>query len=1038
MDVTRWIVDLEHVRTSNLLLGLLTVAGVVGGVLYKIGFIGWAIQASSLVVKTGIEWGFRVWEALLGWASWEHFLAITVGFIVGGEVIGLEIPAVRIPFGVALITIGASACFAYMFIDRERNEVERGYKSIHNVQKGQRPAEYLKRYGRQVRIPLLICAAIAAVTGFAMLNQGLFQTIGRTWYEVSEDVPNPNLVDFVAFAATFVMRLVDVLDLGRTHHILGAQTIVATGLPARLLATGFKVFFTVVLLHQVMASLRQGKLLAETISDFWSPHEPIHERARSALPVFGVMAVDPLLRSLRTVTSLTREQRERLPLVMETMGPSIIPSLARHLNDPHEHVREISASVLGRLNAMETLDRLISRVDDPSDMVRQAVVEALGSLGEHAATSSRRPTAPARLARWRGRWFTRRFVASRAVAAPRSPIEEIVSTLDAALDDESTAVRIEAVSGLGKAGDAASTTAPRLIALSAEGDETFRCEIARALGAIGGEVEPTLDALIALIGDPAPDVKCAAAKALAVLGERAAPAVPALVEALQDRDEKVREAAAEAVALIGPLDEAAADSLAEGLNSPDTQVRAQTAQALGTIGSAAEEAAPALVEALDDESDRVRAEAVEAIGKIGEGAAEVAVPGLMKALRDEDAAVVALAAESLGLMGDSAAEAVPALIATLGHLNAQARVNAAQALGAIGPRAESARAALEASTTDEDGGVRARALESLGRLGGASVNRLHLILRGFEDDDPIVRAAAVGSAGRLESLDAAIVDAMRGLLEDDNDQVKIEAARVLARLGGADARVVEGLSQQLLDDDSPEVQANAALSLGKLGPDAAQAGEALVRAALTGSAEVREQAMRAIALIQPPESSQAYVAGLGDASELVRILASAGLLNAETIPDEVLPAVVEALRDPEVRVRANAAGILGRLDAAPAQAVPALIDCVADPNDALRINAAKALKLAPADVVAEVMEHLTADSNARVRLEAARALLGLESANATAGTVLVDAMADPSPRVREEAMEIFEALGDGAGAVLDAVRESAGEPAEASEQPTPT
>ena len=38
------------------------------------------------------------------------------------------------------------------------------------------------------------------------------------------------------------------------------------------------------LLHQIFASLRQGKLLAETIADFWSPHEPIHERARNALP----------------------------------------------------------------------------------------------------------------------------------------------------------------------------------------------------------------------------------------------------------------------------------------------------------------------------------------------------------------------------------------------------------------------------------------------------------------------------------------------------------------------------------------------------------------------------------------------------------------------------------------------------------------------------------------------------------------------------------------------------------------------------------
>src|SRR4029077_10654417 len=108
---------------------------------------------------------------------------------------------------------------------------------------------------------------------------------------------------------------------------------------AKTLLAGFKLFFTMVLLHQIFASLRQGKLLAETIADFWSPHEPIHVRARNALPVFGIVAIAPLLRSLRSVSSLTKEQRDQLPIVMETMGPSIIPALVRHLRDSHEHIR---------------------------------------------------------------------------------------------------------------------------------------------------------------------------------------------------------------------------------------------------------------------------------------------------------------------------------------------------------------------------------------------------------------------------------------------------------------------------------------------------------------------------------------------------------------------------------------------------------------------------------------------------------------------------------------------------------------------------
>ena len=143
------------------------------------------------------------------------------------------------------------------------------------------------------------------------------------------------------------------------------------------------------LLHQIFASLRQGKLLAETIADFWSPHEPIHDRACSALPVYGTVAIGPLLGSLRLVTSLTKEQRNEIPLILETIGPSIIPALVRHLRDPNEDVRAIAAAALGHLHAVETVPALAALAHDPSDAVRQSVVAAMGSLGSSSTGSAR-------------------------------------------------------------------------------------------------------------------------------------------------------------------------------------------------------------------------------------------------------------------------------------------------------------------------------------------------------------------------------------------------------------------------------------------------------------------------------------------------------------------------------------------------------------------------------------------------------------------------------------------------------------------------
>src|SRR5262249_659156 len=158
---------------------------------------------------------------------------------------------------------------------------------------------------------------------------------------------------------------------------------------------------------------------------------------------------------------------------------------------------------------------------------------------------------------------------------------------------------------------------------------------------------------------------------------------------------------------------------------------------------------------------------------------------------------------------------------------------------------------------------------------------------------------------------------------------------------------------------------------------------------------IREQAMRAIAIIQPPEATQAFVTGLRDGSDDIRILASAGWMKTPAIPAEAIPALVEALRDPAIHVRANAANALTRLGSIPAHAVPLLIECTADDDDGVRMNAAMALKLSSDSTVSEVMNQLLGDSSSRVRLIAASYLLSAESPNAKAGAVLVDALADP-------------------------------------------
>ncbi len=1026
MDATFWMTRLERADTSHLLLAALAGILLATVVLHRLGLIARVLRILALVVGGAIRGGFLLWERLLAWASWPLYLVIVVGLLLTGGAVGGIWPASRVLCGLAALFMGIIACLAYMFVDLERTEVERGYKAIHNPLKGQVLAMNLGRYGRRVGIPLLISAAVASIGGFALLNQGLHETIGRDWYAVADERREPNYADFLAYALTKILGIMDVLDLFRSHHVMGAAFVREAAWPASSLLAGFKVFFTLVLLHQIFASMRQGRLLAETITDFWSPHEPIHERARHALPVYGILAIRPLLGSMRQVPSLTREQRDQLPLILETIGPSIVPALIRHLHDPHEHVRAVVAVALGHLRAVESVSLLAALVRDPSEVVRRGAAEAMGYLASLGRVSSRARTGLGRGGRVRAITWYSAWRRRGAVNPHRDPIELAVSALETVLSDDSAAVRIQAVEALGRIGLPAAAMARRLIGMLKEPDETVRCQAAWALGQVGGNAEATVAALVELLDDASAPVKESAARALGAMAAAAAPAIPAIVALLLDGQESVRAAAADAIARVGPLERVATDALVEGLASPDNIVRAHTAEALGTIGAAAEDAAPALVLAMSDANDRVRSRAVEALGKIGESAAAAAVPGLMRALRDLDNGICALAAEALGQMGESADRAIPALVRSLRHISPEVRRSAAEALGKMGAAAAAARSALEAAASDEDGGVRSQAIRALGALGDPTPTSTERILAWFQDPDPMVRAAAVESSGRSSEPGEAMAGALMLLLDDPNDRVKVEVTKVLPGLTGATPAVIDGLCRRLLEDDSDWVQDCAAMALGKLGPPASPAGGALLHAARNGVVGVREQAMRAIARIQPPETAQALAAGLEDASGDVRLVASAGWMNATSIPDEAIGALVEALGDPNVQVRANCANALARLDAIPDTAVPRLIECAADANDGLRMNAAMALRLAPTVAVLDVMRGLVSDPNSRVRLIAAGSLLAAESDHGDAGLVLMEALEDPAPRVRAAAVELLASLDARGAALIEGLRERGG------------
>ncbi len=1014
VDPTGWLVDTSQVRSSTLILAVVVSLGLVGGALLWLGVIDWVLGVAGILIRGGIRAGFRAWERLLAWASWPLFLAVQLGLLATGATVAGFLPVLAAACALASLGMGLAACLAYRFIDVERYEVARGYKALHDPLKGQRLATELAHYGDRVEIPLLAAAAVGMIGGFALLNFGLFRLLGSGWYTVP--TTGATYPDFLASALVHLLSVVDLLNLANTHHL--AQVAVArpvAGLATALLAL-FKSFFTLILLQQIFASVRRGRLLVETIADFWSPHDPIHDRARAALPQHGVGALVPLLVSLRAAVTLTREQREQLPQILATIGPAAIPALIHHLSDPNEHVRTVAASTLGRLRATNALPQIARLANDPSELVRLALAEALGEIGDPA------PSAATPTGRTRGRRGTWRLRGRTQAVSLADPVAIALPALRTALADSAAAVRAQAASSLGRLGAPARAAIPDLTGLLADPDETVRGRAAEGLGRVGAADPQTVPSLVALLEDPSPDIRAAAARALGAIGGTAAAAVQALAPLLQDRDEEVRKGAADAVGRIGVLPEAAADTLTEGLANGDSMVRARAAEALGNLGGVAADTASARVEAAGDDNDRVRGKAVEALGKIGEAAADVAVPRLVRALKDPDNWVSALAAEALGEMGVGADEAIPALIRSLRHANPQVRANTAEALGKLGPAAEAAVPVLERATGDEDGGVRIAAVRALGAIGRPTLESARVVRSALADPEPQARAAAAEAFGTWGEADEATRADLLGLLDDANDEVKARAARVLPKLAGATPAVVDALTRRLAEDDSDWVRMETARALGQLGTASASAGGALLRAAQTGEVGLREEAMRALAVAQPPEAAEAFTSGLRDAEPRVRVLASAGWRKADAVPDEAIPALVEALHDPEVQVRANAAFALGRLDPVPAEAIPLLAECTAHPDAGLRLNAALALQAVPGRAAADALHPLLDDPNPRLRLIAVRRVLAEDPADPDAVAVVADALAAPATGIRRAAAEMVEAIDPAAGAVLDAVR----------------
>ena len=259
--------------------------------------------------------------------------------------------------------------------------------------------------------------------------------------------------------------------------------------------------------------------------------------------------------------------------------------------------------------------------------------------------------------------------------------------------------------------------------------------------------------------------------------QQASDPVPALLEDLTHADSETRREAAVAFCRLGPLAHEAIPALSEALEDPHGSVRQAAARALGHIGPTA---LPALVAALKNEDKYVRRHAIWGLGRLG-ASARPAVFRIAETLDDPDPRTGTGAAQALAQLGKHAEEAIPALIAGLGHTNRVICRLSARALSTIGPPALQP---LFGPLFHHDEFVRDEALCALKwmdkRLGEAGVVALTGVLR--NDRDPRRQAIAARALGQLGRRATSAEPALRESKDHADPSVRKAVLSALRRI----------------------------------------------------------------------------------------------------------------------------------------------------------------------------------------------------------------------------------------------------------------
>ncbi|MBC8132465.1 MAG: HEAT repeat domain-containing protein [Deltaproteobacteria bacterium] len=642
---------------------------------------------------------------------------------------------------------------------------------------------------------------------------------------------------------------------------------------------------------------------------------------------------------------------------------------------------------------------LVAMLDDPSWIVRRAVVAALSSAGALAI----RPLCHA-------------LAFSRDSETRIAAVVDALSTVGGDADEEleqlvanaDPAVVADVAQILGRRRAAGSVPLTLLARLARDSDDNVAVAAIEALGRIGGSA--AVDTLVDCVRS---GNFFRAFPAIDVLGRSGDPRAVAPLTDLLGQPQYAPEAAR---ALGRTGDRAAVPPLAHFL--------ARSTGAMVRLG------ALALTDLRRRHLERYGGVDVvdidEAIGaQLGrpwqrEAGESATVGNLLRVLPAADAQEQAAICLLLGLLGDPSAG--PALGLLL------------DAVPPVGPAAADAliRLGRKADVQIAQGIGTGNSVQRCFFLGLVShAGATSDVVACLDDPDPDVRAAACEALARMGG--TAIVGKLFPLLADSNTRVSFAALAAIQSLGSSET---ESLALSAARSPDAQVRRAAMRMLAYFGFRAAL--DAFLDALNDPDSKVREAALHGLPFVEDPRAVDALWAAAKSPLARTRAVAMRAFGQCADDP-RVHGYLLKGLVDSDAWVRYYACQSLGRLAIQPAAS--ALIELLSDPAGQVRVAAVEALACLKSTVALAALRVATTDADADIqraalvglgvakdldslpvllaaarsedpatRLVALSALAGMKSPEVTA--MLAIAARDPDENVRTAALSFLAAIPD--------------------------